>query len=150
MSSTLEELEQQIGKESKPSEWLTIDQQRINDFAEATGDHQFIHVDPERAKAGPFGGTIAHGYLSLSLLPMLQKDISISPKGVKMGVNYGLDKLRFLTPVKAGKKVRLKSTLMSVTEKQPGQFLMKSEIVMEIDGESKPALIAETLGLIFT
>ncbi|MDY6828582.1 MAG: MaoC family dehydratase [Pseudomonadota bacterium] len=149
MSDTLETLRAQIGQVSGPSEWFTVDQDRINAFADATGDHQFIHVDPEKAKHTPFGGTIAHGYLSLSLLPFLQQDISIRPEGVKMGVNYGLDKVRFLTPVPAGGRVRVHSKLVSVDEKRPGQYLMKSEVTMEVEGADKPALIAETLGLIY-
>ncbi len=149
MSNTLEMLQSHIGKVLGPSAWFTVDQARINAFADATGDHQFIHVDPEQAKLSPFGGTIAHGYLSLSLLPFLQKDISIRPEGVKMGVNYGLDKVRFLTPVKSGGRVRLTNKLLSVEEKRPGQFLMKSEVTMEVEGADKPALIAETLGLVY-
>jgi len=146
---TKEELNSYIGKETGVSDWFLIDQERINQFADVTGDHQFIHVDQEAAKQGPFGGTIAHGYLTLSLLPVLQKDVSIKVEGAKMGVNYGLDKVRFLTPVKEGKRVRLSSTLVSVVEKHPGQYLMKSKAVIEIEGEEKPAMIAETLGLVF-
>ena len=149
MATTLEDLQAYIGKTQGPGEWFSVDQKRINEFAEATGDHQFIHVDQEAAKNGPFGGTIAHGYLTLSLLPTLQQDVSIKVEGAKMGVNYGLDKVRFLTPVKEGKRVRLSSTLISVVEKHPGQFLMKSSAVIEIEGEEKPAMIAETLGLVF-
>ena len=149
MTTTLESLQAQIGETQGPGEWFSIDQKRINEFAEATGDHQFIHVDQEAAKNGPFGGTIAHGYLTLSLLPTLQQGVSIKVEGAKMGVNYGLDKVRFLTPVKEGKRVRLSSTLVSVDEKHPGQYLMKSKAVIEIEGEEKPAMIAETLGLIF-
>ena len=149
MATTIETLQEHIGKTLGPGEWFPVDQKRINEFAEATGDHQFIHVDQEAAKNGPFGGTIAHGYLTLSLLPVLQEGVSIKVEGAKMGVNYGLDKVRFLTPVKEGKRVRLSSTLVSVEEKHPGQFLMKSKAVIEIEGEEKPAMIAETLGLIF-
>ncbi len=149
MTTTLESLQAKIGQTQGPGEWFLVDQKRINEFAEATGDHQFIHVDQEAAKNGPFGGTIAHGYLTLSLLPTLQQGVSVKVEGAKMGVNYGLDKVRFLTPVKEGKRVRLSTTLVSVVEKNPGQYLMKSSAVIEIEGEQKPAMIAETLGLIF-
>lgn len=113
------ELKDYVGKELGRSEWLTIDQERINLFAEATGDYQFIHVDPVKAAQTPFGSTIAHGFLSLSLIPKLMEDILVLPQGLKMVVNYGLDSVRFIQPVKVNSKVRLKVDLAEVTEKNP-------------------------------
>ncbi|MBK4999821.1 MaoC family dehydratase [Pseudomonas sp. S31] len=143
------ELAQHVGKELGRSDWLKIDQQRIDLFAEATGDFQFIHVDPQRAAKTPFGGTIAHGFLTLSLLPMLMEDIMLLPEGLKMVVNYGLDSVRFVQPVKVDSKVRLKLELREVTEKRPGQWLLKAIATLEIEGEDKPAYIAEPLTLCF-
>lgn len=127
-------LKDYVGKELGRSEWLTIDQERINLFAEATGDFQFIHVDPVKAAQTPFGSTIAHGFLSLSLMPKLMEDILILPEGVKMVVNYGLDSVRFIQPVKVDSKVRLKVDLVEVTEKKPGQWLLKATATLEIEG----------------
>ena len=134
-----------VGKELGASEWFQIDQDRINAFADATLDHQFIHVDPEQARNTPFGTTIAHGYLTLSLLPYLQATIDgfLMPKGMKMAMNYGFDKLRFMAPVKVDKRVRAVATLMEATEKREGQWLLKFNFVVEIEGEDKPALMAE-------
>ncbi|CAI9004152.1 MaoC family dehydratase [Pseudomonas sp. YuFO20] len=143
------ELKDYIGKELGRSEWLTIDQERINLFAEATGDYQFIHVDPVKAAQTPFGGTIAHGFLSLSLIPKLMEDILVMPEGLKMVVNYGLDSVRFIQPVKVDSKVRLKVELSEVTEKKPGQWLLKAIATLEIDGMDKPAYVAESLSLCF-
>ena len=138
-----------VGKELGHSEWLTIDQERINLFAEATGDFQFIHVDPVKAAQTPFGSTIAHGFLTLSLIPKLMEDILVVPEGLKMVVNYGLDSVRFIQPVKVGSKVRLKVELTDANEKKPGQWLLKATTTLEIEGEEKPALIAEWLGMQF-
>lgn len=143
------ELKDYVGKELGPSEWLTIDQERINLFAEATGDYQFIHVDPVKAAQTPFGSTIAHGFLSLSLIPKLMEDILVLPQGLKMVVNYGLDSVRFIQPVKVNSKVRLKVDLAEVTEKKPGQWLLKATATLEIEGSDKPAYIAEPLSLCF-
>jgi acyl dehydratase len=143
------ELKDYIGKELGRSEWLTIDQERINLFAEATGDYQFIHVDPVKTAQTPFGGTIAHGFLSLSLIPKLMEDILVMPEGLKMVVNYGLDSVRFIQPVKVDSKVRLKVELSEVTEKKPGQWLLKAIATLEIDGMDKPAYVAESLSLCF-
>lgn len=143
------ELSQYVGKELGHSEWLKIDQQRINLFAEATGDFQFIHVDPEKAAKTPFGGTIAHGFLTLSLIPKLIEDILVLPQGLKMVVNYGLDSVRFIQPVKVDSRVRLKVKLGEVVEKKPGQWLLKAIAPLEIEGEEKPAYIAESLSLCF-
>ena len=143
------ELSQYVGKELGRSEWLKIDQERINLFAEATGDFQFIHVDPAKAAKTPFGSTIAHGFLTLSLIPKLMEDILVLPEGLKMVVNYGLDSVRFIQPVKVDSKVRLKVELTEVTEKKPGQWLRKATATLEIEGEDKPAYIAEPLSLAF-
>ena len=143
------ELSQYVGKELGRSAWLKIDQQRINLFAEATGDFQFIHVDPEKAAKTPFGCTIAHGFLTLSLIPKLIEDILVLPEGLKMVVNYGLDSVRFIQPVKVDSQVRLKVDLAEVTEKRPGQWLLKAIATLEIEGEEKPAYIAESLSLCF-
>ncbi|NWL21627.1 MaoC family dehydratase [Pseudomonas umsongensis] len=143
------ELKDYVGKELGCSEWLTIDQERINLFAEATGDFQFIHVDPAKAAQTPFGSTIAHGFLSLSLIPKLMEDILVMPEGLKMVVNYGLDSVRFIQPVKVDSKVRLKVELSEVTEKKPGQLLLKAIATLEIEGVDKPAYVAESLSLCF-
>jgi len=143
------ELSQYVGKELGRSAWLKIDQQRINLFAEATGDFQFIHVDPEKAAKTPFGGTIAHGFLTLSLIPKLIEDILVLPEGLKMVVNYGLDSVRFIQPVKVNSQVRLKVDLAEVVEKKPGQWLLKAVATLEIEGEEKHAYIAESLSLCF-
>ncbi|GIZ12404.1 MaoC family dehydratase [Pseudomonas sp. NCCP-436] len=143
------QLKDYVGKELGKSEWLTIDQQRINQFADCTGDHQFIHVDPEKAKLTPFGTTIAHGFLTLSLIPMLIQDIMVLPDDLKMAVNYGLDSVRFIQPVKVNSRVRLALSLTEATEKNPGQWLLKARAVLEIEGQEKPAYIAEPLTLCF-
>lgn len=143
------ELSQYVGKELGRSAWLKIDQQRINLFAEATGDFQFIHVDPAKAAKTPFGTTIAHGFLTLSLIPKLMEDLLVLPEGLKMVVNYGLDSVRFIQPVKVDSNVRLKVELTDAIEKKPGQWLLKATATLEIEGEDKPAYIAEPLSLCF-
>ncbi|WP_434679489.1 MaoC family dehydratase [Pseudomonas sp. R1-18] len=143
------ELAHYVGKELGCSEWLAIDQERINLFAEATGDFQFIHVDPVKAAQTPFGGTIAHGFLSLSLIPKLMEGLLVLPEGLKMVVNYGLDSVRFVQPVKVNSRVRLKVELSDVTEKKPGQWLLKVIATLEIEGEEKPAFVAAPLSLCF-
>src|SRR5690554_3470663 len=146
---TVSDLPSFIGKDLGHSEWLLIDQERVNQFAECTGDHQFIHLDEEKAKQTPFGGTIAHGFLSLSLIPALSAGLAIRPDGLKMAVNYGLDSVRFIQPVRVGSRVRMQLTVVDVTEKNPGQWLVKSRATLEIEGVEKPAYIAETLALYF-
>ncbi|MFF7106311.1 MaoC family dehydratase [Pseudomonas sichuanensis] len=143
------ELAQYVGKELGRSAWLKIDQQRINLFAEATGDFQFIHVDPVKAAKTPFGTTIAHGFLTLSLIPKLMEDLLVLPEGLKMVVNYGLDSVRFIQPVKVDSNVRLKVDLTEAIEKKPGQWLLKATVTLEIEGQEKPAYIAEPLSLCF-
>ncbi|MDX5371479.1 MAG: MaoC family dehydratase [Pseudomonadaceae bacterium] len=143
------QLQDYVGKELGKSDWLTIDQQRINQFAECTGDHQFIHVDPVKAKHTPFGTTIAHGFLSLSLIPVLLEKLMLLPEGLKMAINYGLDSVRFIQPVKVDSRVRLSAKVLEITEKRPGQWLFKIEATLEIEGEEKPAYIAESLQMCF-
>ena len=145
------ELQSLIGQEIGVSRWITIDQARIDAFARITEDEQFIHVDPERAKATPFGGTIAHGFLTLSLASAMSYDAVAPLEGVVMGVNYGFDSLRFLAPVPAGSNVRGRFRLLSAEDKgaQDGvtRWLLKHELTVEIEGGDKPALIAEWLGM---
>ena len=138
------------GETFGPTEWLTVDQGRVDTFADATDDHQWIHIDPERARGGPFGGTIAHGFLSLSLLSRMGAEVMLFPPGLKMAVNYGLDRVRFLAPVKSGARVRGRFTLDLVEDKAPGQVLMRHIVTVEIEGEDKPAMTAVWLGLLFT
>ena len=134
-----------VGTKFEPSDWVTLDQDRINNFADCTGDHQFIHIDEEKAAQTPFGGTIAHGFLTLSMLPKRSEGSGIVPENVMMGINYGSDKVRFLTPVRAGKRVRSHSELLDVQQKDDNRFLFKTMVTIEIEGEDNPALIAETL-----
>lgn len=147
----VDEIAGRVGEAMGTSDWIEVDQERINQFAECTGDHQFIHVNPDMAKMTPFGTTIAHGFLTLSLIPkMSYGDAAASIAGARMGVNYGLNKLRFIAPVKNGKKVRGHFKLTGYEEKSPGQHLLTQEVTVEIEGEDKPALVAETLTLLFT
>ena len=136
-----------IGQEVGVSRWIEVDQARIDAFARITEDEQFIHVDPERAKSTPFGGTIAHGFLTLSLASTMSYDAVAPLDGMVMGVNYGFDKLRFLAPVPAGSKVRGRFKLLSAEDKGGGRWLLKHELTVEIEGADKPALIAEWLGM---
>ncbi len=139
-----------VGTEEGSGDWFVIDQDRVNAFADATLDHQFIHVDPEAAKATPFGGPIAHGFLTLSLLVHLSKSIPQNPdvfKGAVMGVNYGLDKVRFINPVRVGSNVRATSVISDVVLKDPSTVQTKRTLTVEIEGVAKPALIAEWITL---
>ena len=142
------ELPSLVGKELEPSSWIEITQERVNQFAEATNDFQFIHVDPEKAAQTPFGGPIAHGFLSLSLLSYLNAQSAIVPENPLMGINYGSDKVRYLMPVRVGKRVRSKQTILEVSEKSPGQWLLKTAVTVEIEGENTPALAAEILSML--
>ena len=148
--ATLDQIRSRIGEEVGVSTWLTVDQARIDAFADATEDRQFIHVDPAAAAQTPFGGTIAHGFLTLSLLSRMGAEAMLLPDALKMAVNYGFDRARFLSPVKAGKRVRGRFVLDSVEEKAPGQILVRHTVTVEIEGEDKPALTASWLGLMFT
>lgn len=136
-----------VGRELEPSSWMDITQERVNDFADATNDHQFIHVDPERAAQTPFGGPIAHGFLTLSLISHLTSEHSLKPEGLVMGINYGSDKVRFLQPVRVGSRIRALQKILDVTEKKPGQWLIKTAVTIEIENQGKPALIAEFLAM---
>jgi acyl dehydratase len=147
--ATLDEIRSRVGEEVGVSDWITIDQARIDAFADATEDRQFIHVDQQAAAQTPFGGTIAHGFLSLSLLSRMGAEAMLLPEGLTMAINYGFDRIRFLAPVRSGKRVRGRFILDSVEEKAPGQLLMRHTVTIEIEGEEKSALTAEWLGLMF-
>jgi acyl dehydratase len=144
---TVEELEGTRERDLGTSDWHPIEQGSIDKFAEATGDHQWIHVDPEAAAAGPFGGTIAHGYLSLSMLPMLMAEV-LSVEGARMGVNYGIDRVRFTAPVPTGSEARLHAKLLSAERRGEG-VLYRVGVQVEIRGSEKPALVGEVLFLVF-
>lgn len=143
-----DDIDKVIGTEVGVSDWVIIDQDRIDKFADATMDHQFIHVDPEQASP-VFGSTIAHGFLSLSLVAGIpfDQEIGMVLEGTKMGLNYGLDKVRFLSPVAVNSEVRIHMKCIDITEKNPGQYLAKTEVTMEIKGVDKPAFVAETLSM---
>jgi acyl dehydratase len=148
--ASLDEIKAKVGQEVGVSDWIVVDQARIDSFAEVTEDPQFIHVDPVRAAQTPFGGTIAHGFLTLSLLSRMAADAMLRPDGIKMGVNYGFEKVRFIAPVRSGKRVRGRFALASFEEKRPGQYQFTHNVTVEIEGEDKPALIADWIGQIFT
>jgi len=149
--ASLDDIRSKIGQIVGISDWIEVGQDRISEFADATEDRQFIHIDPIAAASHtPFGGTIAHGFLTLSLLSRMAADAMLVPETTKMAVNYGMDRVRFLAPVKAGKRVRGHFTLDGADEKSPGQLLLKHSVTVEIEGEDKPALTAQWLGLIFT
>ena len=147
MTISKDELQEYVGQPLEPSAWVRIDQNMIDTFADATMDHQFIHVDEERAAQTPFGSTIAHGYLTMSLISHFLAECSIRPDNAVMALNYGSDKVRYLQPVKVNSEIRSQATLMSVSEKAPGQILTKTGITIEIKGKEKPALVAEILSL---
>jgi acyl dehydratase len=148
--ASLDQITSRIGEEIGISGWLTLDQDRITAFADATEDRQFIHVDADAAARTPFGGTIAHGFLTLSLLSRMAAEVVLVPETTKMIVNYGLDRVRFLAPVRSGKRVRGRFTLESVDEKAAGQIVLRHAISVEIEDEDKPALSAVWLTLLFT
>lgn len=138
-----------VGRELGVSEWITVDQESINKFAECTGDHQWIHLDRERSeKESPYGTTIAHGFLTLSLLSQLQFEVGISPPDVAQMINFGLDRVRFISPVKSGSRIRDRVVLMSAEEKGEGRVLIKTQNTVEIEDEAKPAMVAEALSLL--
>jgi acyl dehydratase len=146
---TIAEMGKHIGQELGVSDWVTIDQSRIDTFASCTGDHQWIHVDVERAqRESPYGGPVAHGYLTLSMVAPLSLQIGILPRDSSAGLNYGIDKVRFLSPVPAGARVRLRVVLAGIEPKEGGQAIMKTQNTLELEGSQKPALIAETLALL--
>jgi acyl dehydratase len=144
---TREQLTAMVGRDLGTSEWFLIDQARVDEFADVTLDHQFLHVDPERAKATPFGGTIAHGFLTLSLLVHLSLPFIPTLANRKLVVNYGFDKVRFAAPVRVGKRIRALAKLGEVTERKPGNVVLRVDVTVEIEGEDKPALVAEWLSL---
>lgn len=144
------ELPDWCGRDLAPSSWLEIDQRRVDLFADATNDHQFIHVDPERAAKTPFGGTIAHGFLSLSLVSHLVMENFIRVEGTQMVLNYGFDRVRFIHPVRVGSRVRSRQALLEAIEKAPGRWLLKTEVSVEIEHCDKPALSAVFLLMIIT
>lgn len=146
---SLDELRALLGKELGTSEWITVDQTMIDRFAEVTEDRQYIHIDPVKAAETPFGGTIAHGFLTLSLLSAMVYEAGPAIKGVVMGVNYGFDKIRFLNPVRSGKRVRGRFVLTKLDESLPGQITYKQDVRVEIEGEEKPALVAEWIGRVY-
>ncbi len=150
MTDTIQrdELPSLPGRELEPSPWLEITQKRVNQFAEATNDFQFIHIAPEEAAQTPFGGPIAHGFLILSLLSFLNAQSSVLPTDAAMSINYGSDKIRYLTPVRVGKRIRSRQKVLEVTEKNPGQWLLKTAVSVEIEGEDEPALVAEILSML--
>jgi acyl dehydratase len=145
----LEEIKKLVGTEVYVSGWKKIEQDQINQFAEATEDYQWIHVDPEKAAKGPFGTTIAHGFLTLSHIPFFSYQGAVSPKGAKMSINYGLNRVRFLNPVAVGSKIRDRIVLANVEEQKGGRILITTTHTIEIEGQEKPACIAESLGLVF-
>ncbi|WP_424988740.1 MaoC family dehydratase [Microbulbifer sp. S227A] len=147
----LTELTAHVGKEIALSDWMAIEQTRIDAFADCANDHQWLHTDPERAKAeSPFGTTIAHGFLTLSLLTELQRDAGAWPQDVTSTVNYGLDGVRFISPVPAGARIRNRTVCASVAQKKDNAWLVKLENTLEVEGQAKPALVATSLLMMFT
>ena len=147
--ATIEEIQGRVGSEIGVSDWLLVDQARIDAFADITEDHQFIHVDPERAAKTPFRGTVAHGFLTLSLLSRMAEGVMLRPESLRMAVNYGFDKVRFMGPVKSGKRVRGRFKMLSAEEKRASQWQITYEVTVEIEDEEKPALIADWIGYMF-
>ena len=147
--ASIEDIIAAVGSEVGVSDWILVDQGRIDAFAEITEDPQFIHIDPVAAAKTPFGGTVAHGFLTLSLLSRMAADAMLRPEGVRMGVNYGFERVRFMAPVRSGRRVRGRFVLERFEEKKPGQWQFVHKVTVEIDGEEKPALVADWIGLIF-
>lgn len=148
-SLPLEKYKQLIGQSNGITDWVTVDQERINGFADVTEDHQWIHVDVEKAKEGPFGGPIAHGLLTLSLIPRFSYTCKYTIEGAKMIVNYGYNKVRFINPVPVGSRVRSNMVITAIDEKKPGQILVTNTHTIEIEGQEKPACVAEALRMFF-
>ncbi|MGZ8346693.1 MAG: MaoC family dehydratase [Allosphingosinicella sp.] len=147
--ASIDEIRKKVGSEIGVSDWILVDQAAIDTFADVTHDHQFIHVDPVAAANTPFGGTIAHGFLTLSLLSRMAADVLLRPETIRMAVNYGFGKVRFIAPVRSGRRVRGRFRLDRFEEKNPGQFQFVHQVTVEIEGEDKPALIADWIGIIF-
>lgn len=146
---SLEAYQAMVGQEIGVSSWHLIDQKRIDAYADVTEDHQFIHVDPEAAKATPFGTTIAHGFLTMSMLSVMSYEVMPAIEGTAMGVNYGFEKLRFISPVKSGKRIRGRFTLAKAEMRRPKELQSLTSVSVEIEGEDKPALVADWIGLIY-
>jgi len=146
----VERMKERIGEELGLTDWFKMDQDRIDKFADCTLDHQWIHVDKEKAAQGPFGQTIAHGYLTVSLLPHFSSGISVVPEGTMMAINYGMNKLRLVNPVKSDARIRDRIVLSDVVEKEGGRILVTTTHTIEIEGEEKPAMVAEVLSMFFT
>ena len=146
----VEKMKERIGDELGLTDWFKMDQDRIEKFADCTLDHQWIHVDKEKAAQGPFGQTIAHGYLTVALLPHFSSDISVVPEGTMMAINYGMNKLRLVNPVKSDARIRDRIVLSDVVEKEGGRILVTTTHTIEIEGEEKPAMVAEVLSMFFT
>ncbi|MDZ4731093.1 MAG: MaoC family dehydratase [Xanthomonadales bacterium] len=143
----LETIRSQLGKSRESTEWFTVTQQIINRFADATFDHQFIHIDPEKARSTPFGSTIAHGFLTLSLLPLLLAPIQLVPANIIMGINYGLNRVRFPSVVKVNSRIRASTILKEVSFPAPDRLLLTSEVTVHVEGQDKPAMVAESLAM---
>jgi acyl dehydratase len=148
-TASIEDIAARVGQEIGVSDWISISQEAIQKFAEVTDDHQFIHVDPEAAAKTPFGGTVAHGFLTLSLLSRMAADVMLRPPSLQMAVNYGFERVRFIAPVRAGKRVRGHFRLARIEEKRPGQWQSLYNVTVEIEGEDKPALTADWIGMMF-
>lgn len=148
-TTTLDEVERNVGKEIGVSDWFTLDQDRINRFADVTEDHMFLHVNPEAAAATPFGGTIAHGLLTLSMMPVMAYQAVPGVSGTKMGVNYGYNRVRFMAPVKSGKRVRGRFTVKAVEPQSGGRMQIVHDVTIEIEDEAKPALAAEWITMVW-
>ena len=146
---TAQELKDKVGQELGVSEWRTVDQSMIDRFADLTDDHQWIHVDREAAGRGPFGAPIAHGFLVLSLMAKMTADAGLELRGARMGMNYGFDRVRITNVVRAGDRIRGRIVLKDLVERQPGQWLMTLAVTVEVEGQSKPAVVADWLGLQF-
>jgi acyl dehydratase len=149
LASVLKDMEKSIGKEIFLSDWTQVTQEQINQFADSTKDHQWIHVDVEKAAKGPFGQTIAHGFLTLSHLPFFSYQVPLKLEGAVMSINYGLDRVRFLNPVVSGAKIRDRIVLTALEEKPGNRILMTQTHTIEIEGQEKPACIAQALGMVF-
>lgn len=147
--ATIEEIQSRVGSEIGVSDWILVDQARIDTFADVTEDHQFIHVDPERAAKTPFRGTVAHGFLTLSLLSRMADGVMLHPESLRMAVNYGFEKVRFMAPVKSGKRIRGRFKMLSADEKRASQWQITYEVTVEIEDEEKPALVADWIGYMF-
>ena len=142
-----QELLDMAGTDLGTSDWIRLDQERIDAFADVTADHQFIHVDPEAASKTPLGSTIAHGFLTLSLVIPMYYELAVYPENMVMALNYGMDRLRFLAPVPVDSRIRLHASIAEVTERSPGSYLVSHEVTVEIEGEDKPALVGRLLTL---